>query len=295
VELNAMRASTYSALANAWNQSDDEIMEVIEDAKIDIDVWFNDWLRIFERSPSQKRWLALHLRIQQCWADTMVLCRAVRVSGVENVDAMSPTQKDILLMAKNALKQHLHIIIEEPRDYLRNLRFAMDFVWAKCAFCFLLLLKLSMLLPEEDEQTRRKLVEHGQILLFELRAAGGNGNGTQSTTGRVYLQLLQTGLEKFSRTVLHENLSQTEAAPTGTSTPRRTGASIGSGEHNELESFVPEQFVFEWDFPGLTLFSSPTTEAGWLDDFLKSALIGGEEFFGFGWNSADVSEQSTTI
>ena len=296
VELNAMRASTYSALANAWNQSDDEIMEVIEDAKIDIDVWFNDWLRIFERTSSQKRWLALHLRIQQCWADTMVLCRAVRVSGVENVDAMSPTQKDILLMAKNALEKHLHIIIEEPRDYLSNLRFAMDFVWAKCAFCFLLLLKLSMLLPEENEQTRRKLVEHGQILLSELRSAGGNGTGTQSTTGRVYLQLLQTGLEKFSRTVLHENLSQGEAPLTGMSTPRQgTGASMGSGQHNELESFVPEQFVFEWDFPGLTLFSSPTTEAGWLDDFLKSALIGGEEFFGFGWNSADVSEQSTTI
>lgn len=291
VELNVLRASTYGALANSSNLTDDEIMEVIGDAKIDIDVWFNDWLRIFEKSPAQKRWLALHLRIQQCWADTMTLCRAVRVSGVENVDAMSRTQRDILLMAKNALKQHLDIIIEEPRDYLRNLRFAMDFVWAKCAFCFLLLLKLSMLLAEDDERTKRNLVEHGQTLLSELRTAGGNGNGTRSSTARVYLQLLQTGLEKFSRTVLHENLSQTDGPATGTSTPRqRTGVSIGTGEHNELESFIPEQFVFEWDFPGLTLFSSPTTEAGWLDDFLESALIGGEEFFGFGWNSADVPE-----
>lgn len=311
LELNVLRANTYIALAS--RPSDDvDIMDVVQDAKIDVDVWFNDWLRIFERRANtvQKPWLTLHLRVQQCWADTMALCRAVRISGVENVDAMTAAQRSMLLMAKEALKQHLEIILEEPRTYLRNLRFAMDFVWAKCTFCFLLLLKLSMLLAEDDEQTSRSLVICGKTLLAELYATGGTASGGRSSTSRIYLQLLQTGIEKFSRTVLGENLSPISQF-SGTITPRQreardggSGAGSGSGEngngngnaaagetaedHNELESFVPEQFVFEWDFPGLTLFSNPTTEAGWLDDFLRGALVGGEDFYGFGWNPVDL-------
>lgn len=304
LELNVIRANTYAALAG--QPSDDaEIMDVVRDAKIDIDVWFNDWTRIFERRaiPAQRRWLALHLRIQQCWADTMALCRAVRISGVENVDAMTGSQRSMLLMARGALTQHLEIILEEPRSYLRNLRYAMDFVWAKCAFCFLLLLKLSMLVAEDDEQTSRLLLARGKTLLAELHATGGgreSGSGRNSTS-RVYLQLLQTGMEKFSRTVLGENLTPSSSQHlSGTSTPRQqqqqregregsgnNGGANAEDEHNELESFVPEQFVFEWDFPGLTLFSNPTTEAGWLDDFLRGALVGGEDFYGFGWNPVD--------
>ncbi|KAF4119507.1 hypothetical protein GMORB2_4637 [Geosmithia morbida] len=299
VELNVLRASSQASLSNHCSHSDDEIMEVVRDAQIDIDVWFNDWLRIFERAPSQqKRWLSQQLRIQRCWAVTMALCRSVRVSGIENVDAMSPTQRHILRMAKGALKQHLQIIIEEPRDYLRNLRFAMDF--------------LSMLLGDEDEAASRRLIGVGQILLAELQASSGNGNGSGSgsgsgngggaarsgqrsraNTGRVYLQLLQTGIEKFSRTVLHENVAL-HTTDTGANTPTSGGAQQqqqqpprAPGDHNELESFVPEQFVFEWDFPGLTLFSSPTTDAGWLDDFLRSSLIGGEDLFGLPWNSEE--------
>ncbi|SPN96633.1 uncharacterized protein DNG_00154 [Cephalotrichum gorgonifer] len=288
VELNVLRASTYASLSNSPGLSDDEIMDIVRDAKIDIDLWFNDWMSIFERSQSQKRQLSVNIRIQRCWADTMVLCRAVRVSGVENVDAMSETQRSILLMAKDALTEHLNIVIEEPRGYLHNLRFAMDFVWAKCAFCLLLLFKLSMLLDEDDEQTSRDLIERGKTLLAELRSAGGTADGGRSGTSRLYIQLLQTGIEKYGRTVLNENvMGQTDVLMTGANTPRRrTGVAVGSGGHNELESFVPEQFVFEWDFPGLTLFSSRTTEAGWLDDFLRSALVG-EDFYGLGWNSAD--------
>jgi hypothetical protein len=320
VELNVLRASTYSTFAGCTNFSDEEVMDLVRDARIDIGVWFNDWLRIFEQRqfpPSYKRWLTLHLNVQKCWAETMALCRAVRASGVENVDAMSAAQLNMLLMAKDALKQHLDIILEEPRDYLRNLRFAMDFVWAKCAFCFLLLLKLSMLVTEEDEQTNRTLIAHGRTLVTELQTLGGaqSSGPVRNSTNRVYLQLLQTGIEKFSRTVLGENLPSSQQL-SGTTTPRMrsggsgNGSGSGSGsegngggargrivtgadgeQHNELESFVPEQFVFEWDFPGLTLFSSPTTEAGWLDDFLRGAMLGGEEFYGFGWGSVDPTLQ----
>ena len=286
VELNVHRANTYAALPSFGGLTDEETLDVVKDAQIDIDVWYKDWLRIFERSPAQKRWLTLNLRIQQCWADTMTMCRAVRISGVENVEAMSPIQRDILLMAKEALETHLGIIIEEPRDYLHNLRFAMDFVWAKCAFCFLLLLKLSTLLAQDGEDVKRKLIAQGQTLLIELRNAGGNGNGGRSGANRVYLQLLQTGIEKFSRTTLGENVFPPEGRVTGMNTPRRRQE---TGGPNEMDSFVPEQFVFEWDFPGLTLFSSPTTDPGWFDDFLRSALVGGEDFYNFGWNSLDNS------
>lgn len=288
VELNVLRAGSHAALSNNFSLSDDEVMDIIKDAKIDIDVWFHDWIRIFERTPARKSWLSQQLRIQQCWADAMTLCRSVRVSGIENVEAMSIMQRDILVMAKNALKKHLHIIIEEPREYLRNLRFAMDFVWAKCAFCFLLLLKLSMLIGDEDEQANRGLVQHGRTLLAELSASSSTGHGGRSSTSRVYLQLLQTGIEKFSRTVLNENITPPglSAPGTGAATPRQRQGQ-GDGEHNELESFVPEQFIFEWDFPGLTLFSSPTTGTGWLDEFLRSALAGGDELFGVGWNSTE--------
>lgn len=289
VELNALRTDTYSTLSKSSNLSDEEIMDIVRDAKIDIDVWFNDWTRIFERHHALRRRLTVNIRIQRCWADTMVLCRAVRVSGVENVDAMSPTQRSMLLMAKDALTEHLDIIIEEPREYLHNLPFAMDFVWAKCAFCLLLLLKLSTLLADDGDGGRegRELVERGRVLLSELQRAGGMGCGGRNGTSRLYIQLLQTGIEEYSRTVLREGagLEEVAAAAAGLNTPR-PGVEVVGGEQDGPESFVPEQFVFEWDFPGLTLFSSPVTEAGWLDDFLRGALVGEE--FGLGWNSVDV-------
>ena len=92
------------------------------------------------------------------------------------------------------------------------------------------------------------------------------------------------GIEKYSRTVLEEDaaVSQANYLPTGTTT------GTAANGHNELESFVPEQFVFEWDFPGLTLFSSPATETGWLDDFLRGTLIGEEDIYGMGWNAVDI-------
>jgi hypothetical protein len=74
-------------------------------------------------------------------------------------------------------------------------------------------------------------------------------------------------------------------------TPHQPGTIPGisrTGGQNELESFVPEQFVFEWDFPGLTLFSSPTTEAVWLDEFLLGALNGVEDLYNSGWASMDM-------
>ncbi|KAK4082741.1 uncharacterized protein Triagg1_1631 [Trichoderma aggressivum f. europaeum] len=281
VELNVIRGRIYDSLASHVGFGDEEMLDVVREARIDISIWFDDWAHIFEKHSIQAPWLSVNLRVQKCWAENMALCRAVRATGVENVDFMSPAQKSVVAMAKDALEEHLDIMIEEPRLYIRNLRFAMDFVWAKCAFCYLLLLKLSILLPESKGRSSRELVAHGNILLSELsEASGGNHNGSRSNTGKQYLQLLQAGIEKFS-SVTHEahNTALSIANDEGFSSRRTPG--YGTQNRMELDSFVPEQFIFEWDFPGLTLFSSSAIGVAWLDDILVEALNGGEDLFGW--------------
>ncbi|KAL7941854.1 hypothetical protein V8C42DRAFT_333907 [Trichoderma barbatum] len=280
VELNVIRGRIYDSLSSHMGFDDEDMMDAVREARIDISIWFDDWAHIFEKHSVQAPWLSVNLRVQKCWAENMALCRVVRASGVENVDFMSPAQKSVVAMAKDALEEHLDIMIEEPRLYIRNLQFAMDFVWAKCAFCYLLLLKLSILLPESRGRSSRELVAHGNILLTELsEASGGSHNGSRSNTGKQYLQLLQTGIEKFS-SVTHEAHDPALSATNDESfLSRRTPGFTQN--RMELDSFVPEQFIFEWDFPGLTLYSSSATGVAWLDDILVEALNGGEDIFGW--------------
>ncbi|RFU80382.1 hypothetical protein TARUN_1848 [Trichoderma arundinaceum] len=285
VELNVIRGRIYDSLSSHIGFDDEDLMSVVREARIDIAIWFDDWAHIFEKHNVQAPWLGINLRVQKCWAENMALCRVVRASGVENVDFMSPAQRSVVVMAKDALEEHLDIMIEEPRLYIRNLQFAMDFVWAKCAFCYLLLLKLSILLPESKGRSSRELVAHGNVLLTELsEASGGSHNGSRSNTGKQYLQLLQTGIEKFS-SVTHEAQDTALSAANDESFSSRRAPGFGAQNRMELDSFVPEQFIFEWDFPGLTLFSSSATGVAWLDDILVEALNGGEDIFG--WLPAD--------
>ncbi|KAM0471957.1 hypothetical protein ACHAPX_009093 [Trichoderma viride] len=285
VELNTIRGRVYDSLASHADLDDESMMDVVREAKIDISIWFDDWAHIFDKHKVQSPWLSVNLRVQKCWAENMALCRAVRASGVENVDFMSPAQRSVVAMAKDALEEHLDIMIEESRLYIRNLQFAMDFVWAKCAFCYLLLLKLSILLPESKGRSSKELVAHGNILLTELsEASGGSHNGSRSNTGKQYLQLLQSGIEKFSSVTYETHVALGAANDESYSSRRTPGLSIQN--RVELDSFIPEQFIFEWDFPGLTLFSSSATGVAWLDDILVEALNGGEDIFG--WLSADV-------
>lgn len=55
--------------------------------------------------------------------------------------------------------------------------------------------------------------------------------------------------------------------------------------NTELQSFGPESFVFEWDSPGLTLFSSPTVWQEFFDDFL----------LGFGGPEIECDEATVTF
>ncbi|KAF5670718.1 hypothetical protein FCIRC_8884 [Fusarium circinatum] len=288
VELNVLRAKIYASLPQGSNLTDEEILDLVKDAKLDIDVWFQDWIRISQPHHESMPWFVPNLSVQRCWADNMALCRAVRAAGVENVNVMSPIQKGILSMTKASLQQHLDIIIQEPKIYLKSIRYAMDFVWAKNTFCCLLLLKLSALLPEEERlQTQglsNELVMKASILLQELElvAAAGHKDDTRSNTSSLYLQLLKTSIQKYKRW-----LGQDEGGPRGGESAFPLTQERNC--ENELQSFVPDQFVFEWDFPGLTLFSSPINEAGWINELLAGAQEFGESGSSINWALIDFS------
>ncbi|KIX07418.1 uncharacterized protein Z518_02071 [Rhinocladiella mackenziei CBS 650.93] len=288
VELNSLRAGIHDSLSNSEEFDDDEVTDMVRDAQIDLDVWYNDWEHIMKRSPTTETpVLLLNLEVQKYWSQAVALCRAVRALGNENIASMSTTQREILLMAKDALKKHLRIILDQPQYYLAHFRFAMDFVWAKCAFCFLLLLKLTRLLPEDDDRSKRKLLDDGYVLLNELnKAGGGSTSGGRTHTSRMYLQVLQLTIQKYGRALQSDHHGQdsqgvdpTNMVP-GPQSPVNFFWTFGNNG-GPIESFIPEQFVFEWDFPGLTLFSSPANGDNFFDEFLMGAYGGGDpSFFG---------------
>ncbi|CAG8156316.1 unnamed protein product [Penicillium nalgiovense] len=261
VELNILRANVGDALGGKTSLDGQSIADYVHDMKIELDLWFDDWLRIIEScvaAAEEKPSLLVALRVQKCWAEMMLNCKALRSMGVENVAAMSTTERTILLTAKASARRHLRLIIADPDFYLAKLRYAMDFVWAKCAFSFLLLLKLSRLIPERDEE-HQELLEQGNRLVDELSKAGASG--TQSGAGNIYLQILKVSIEKYGRALME------------TQQPSSDGPTVTSpfwelfDAQADLQWFVPEQFVSEWDFPGLNLFYFPTAWQDFFGDF----------------------------
>ena len=259
VELNYLRTRIHDTFETFPDTTDEDILDQVRDAKLDLDLWYTDWRSAIESSSAaghERPSLLVNLTIQWHWSEAMAYFRALKCLGTENVEAMSSTGRSLLQLAKMALKKHLAVTIDESNQYLANLRYAMDFVWAKCAFCFLLLLKLSRLVPDSIDDSYR-LLEDGNKLLRSLTNASTSAG---SNTSRLYLQVLSTSIDKYARAL------------------RDNGDNANSGQamffweasnaNNELQSFVPEQFVFEWDFPGLTLFSSPTAWQDFFDDFL---------------------------
>lgn len=290
VELNALRAKFHDSLSMCDKGDTDDVMSIVRDAQIDIDIWFDDWQSIMKRLPvTETPVLLLNLKVQQYWSKVVVLCRAIRVLGIENITEMSDSQRHLLSTAKGALKKHLRVILDQPQNYLAHFRYAMDFVWAKAAYCFLLLLKLTRLLPEDDASFNLQLLNDGYVLLDELNKAGGGSSsgGGRSQTSRMYLQVLQTSVQKFARAVQGDRVNaqtlpvgQPSMSATDTQSPLNF---FWSGENqntqHEIDSFVPEQFVFEWDFPGLTLFSSAGTGDSSLEEFLLGPNFDTDSWF----------------
>ncbi|KAJ5760588.1 transcriptional regulator family: Fungal Specific TF [Penicillium odoratum] len=230
-----------------------DISDFVHEMKVDLDIWF-DSIAAQEERP----FLLAALRVQKCWAEMMLNCKALRAMGVENVATMSPTERKILHTAKSSARRHLRLMVNEPDFYLAKLKYAMDFVWAKCAFAFLLLLKLSRLLPERDEE-HEELLEHGNRLVHELSKAGSDTN--QTGAGNIYLQILKVSIEKYGRA-----LRESQQPSTGGTTATSPFWELFDAQA-DLQWFVPEQFVSEWDFPGLNLFYFPTAWQDFFGDF----------------------------
>ncbi|KAL3459770.1 hypothetical protein BJX64DRAFT_199504 [Aspergillus heterothallicus] len=264
VELNVIRVHINETLGVNAPLARPDIAEFVQEAKLDLDLWFDDWQRIIENAlapeDEERAPILAALRVQKCWGEMMLHCKALRSMGVENVAAMSSVERRILLMAKASARKHLSLITIEPDSYLAKLKYAMDFVWAKCAFCFLLLLKLSRLLPEGKEE-HEELLNHGNRLLDDLTKSVSSSS--ISSNSNVYLQILRLSIEKYGRT-LHEIGLGTEGAAEDTAPFWEL-----FDAQTELTTFVPEQFVSEWDFPGLNLFYFPTT---WQDFFADFSL-----------------------
>ncbi|PTU23658.1 hypothetical protein P175DRAFT_0468353 [Aspergillus ochraceoroseus IBT 24754] len=260
VELNVIRVYINETLGVKEPLDRSDISAFVHEAKLDLDLWFDDWQRIIENTltaeDNERPSLLAALRVQKCWSEMMLYCKALRSMGVENVAAMSAVEHNILLMAKASARRHLGLITIEADSYLAKLKYAMDFVWAKCAFCFLLLLKFSRLLPEPKEE-RQELLDQGNRLLDELMNRGSNSN--TASNSNVYLQILRLSIEKYGRTLYENEIGGVD----GTDQDAVPFWELFDAQ-TELHSFVPEQFVMDWDFPGLNLFYFPTA---WQDFF----------------------------
>ena len=254
MELNVLMAKIHNSVTDVTrNVEDDKLIEAVQDARVDIEVWFNDWTYILNSKPHED-WLSVNIKVQRHWADVTMLCWAVCSLNVGSLDVMSPAQKKVLMMAKSALQQHLGTILAEPQIYIHNLRYATDYVWAKFVFSFLLLLELSGLTLEdgdEAENPKQDLLRQGHALFEELSRAGGIiGGETCSDISQDYLELLRNGIESFSQLVSEDSNDPSRAHGS-------PGDHLASGTPGRRlkASLAPSRIALEWRFPLLGLQS----------------------------------------
>jgi hypothetical protein len=191
--------------------------------------------------------------------------KAIATTGIENIALMTNFQQDSVRQAKESAALHLHHILEnvapqhssssqtdppQPSSYVTSFKWTLDYVWAKCAFSVLLVLKLSILL-RDPVPSIMLLLRDAHRLLEELKCV---------TVGHIaYFQILQTSIEKCEA-ALGEYVAQQASGPEMASLEAARAA------EDEFQGYVPSEFVFEWDFPGLNLKHMPL---GWQDLFIN--------------------------
>lgn len=100
---------------------------------------------------------------------------------------------------------------------------------AKCAFSVLLLLKLARLVPSSTNMPA--LIADAKTLLTELSKARGSNN--------IYFRILCLTVEKCERALKEAEGEAQDAL-------RFPDAEM------DFQSYVPKEFILEWNFPGLT-------------------------------------------
>lgn len=101
---------------------------------------------------------------------------------------------------------------------------------AKCAFSVLLLLKLARLIPSSTNMS--SLISDAKLLLAELSKVRGSSN--------IYFRILCLSVEKCEK-ALNGDLDQNIDASMN-----------GVDAEMDFQSYVPKEFILEWNFPGLT-------------------------------------------
>jgi hypothetical protein len=244
-------------------QHEARLRTVLDDTTVELSLWLDEWTTIISReSCARERSTALqNFQIQRQWALMTLHLKAIATTGIENIALMTEFQQDSVRKAKEAAAQHLHYILEGSSSpghpdqnhhspYLSTFRWTLDYVWAKCAFSVLLVLRLSILL-RDPVPAIMSLLRDAHRLLEELKGV---------TVGHIaYFQILQTSIEKCEA-ALREYMAQQSSGPELASLEAARAA------EDEFQGYVPSEFVFEWDFPGLNLKHMPL---GWQDLFIN--------------------------
>ena len=161
----------------------------------------------------------------------------------------------------------------------------MRFVWAKCAFSVLLVLRLGILL-KEPYQVMLEHISDARELLAELQKAGGSEVR--------YTHILALSIEKCERAVQdlqnqQQNQDHRQASARRStmdsagailpdmnmhdtsSTLRSVGeSSVAQQDFSPLETYVPQELLYEWAFPGLNLYYLPLD---WQDLFVDFGAV----------------------
>lgn len=91
---------------------------VLRETRIDLDLWLEEWKALAAncedvyKSTEDLTLSLLSLRIQHSWALINAHLKALKNTGVENIAIMTPTQRNIMTMAKEEATRHLHLIVE---------------------------------------------------------------------------------------------------------------------------------------------------------------------------------------
>ena len=86
VELNSIRALAHDRLSSG-SLSDEELTDVVQSTRIDLNIWLNDWINIVETSALNEdpASLIINLRIQKEWSELTMLCKGLQGMGIDNV------------------------------------------------------------------------------------------------------------------------------------------------------------------------------------------------------------------
>lgn len=287
VELNVMRVTSYStlssiSLSNELVTMESDIERTVEGSSIDLDLWLQEWTTMTHSTAIGGRSCLhnLNLQIQHAYATLTLHLRALSASGIENIAIM--TNQSLAVAAKEAAERHLKLILTRTggpaalnqnasdRAYLTSFKYAMRFVWAKCAFSVLLVLRLSMLLKDPVEQTLGYIREAREVL-FELERLGGEV---------IYTRILALSIEKCQGAIRATQMQDSDAqtsnqspsiAETSGSKSRTMPATNDEvAAETDFQSYIPQEFLFDFAFPGLNLYYIPLD---WQDLFVDFGAV----------------------